>query len=91
MDYDRVEERLLWLEAQGAAVAAEARRLRRRARRVALVDADDLAREVARLGVVAQVRADEVEVWRAYVEPPPAPEPRPVPMPAPLRRWWWLW
>lgn len=89
MDYDRIEERLLWLEAQGLAVAAEARKLRRRARQVALVDEPELVREVARLSIVADVRRDEVDAWRTYTDKKPGA--RPIPMLAPLRRWYWPW
>lgn len=90
MDADQITERLLWLETQGLTIAVEARRLRRRVPRVALVDADELAREVARLGVVARVREDEVAIWCVDPTPTSTP-PRVVPMPAPLRQWWWPW
>lgn len=99
MDLDRTIDRLLWLEAQGLQIARAARRLRQRAPQTALVDEEDLTREIARLSVVTRVRADEVRIWRSLSRPArrgrvveAVPEPaRPVPMPAPLRRWWWPW
>lgn len=99
VDLDRKIDRLLWLEAQGLQIARAARRLRQRAPQTALVDEEDLSREIARLSVVTRVRTDEVRIWRSLSRPSrrgrvveAAPEPaRPVPMPAPLRRWWWPW
>lgn len=99
VDLDRKIDRLLWLEAQGLQIARAARRLRQRAPQTALIDEEDLTREIARLSVVTRVRADEVRIWRSLSRPPrrgriveAVPEAaRPVPMPAPLRRWWWPW
>jgi hypothetical protein len=78
MDPDRARDRLLWLEAEGLTIAAESRRLRRRLRMVRLVDAEDLAREIAELGIVARARQDEVELWRTVVEPGEEPTEAPA-------------
>ena len=86
MDPDRARDRLLWLAAEGALIQRDARRLYHRVGRVRLVDAADLAREIAELAIVAQARRDEVAQWALVVveeEPLPMPE---GPTEAPGRR-----
>ena len=79
LDPDRVIERLLWLEAKAATLAARARGLRRRVARTWIADAD-VARQVAELQLELGSRQDELDCWehlhRTRIRP---------------RRWWWPW
>jgi len=92
MDLDQVTERLLWLEARGLTLSAEARRLRRRAAAAKWIDEGDVVREMARISLELGSREDEARLWERTMRRRRVYQVRAAPVvPAPSAPWWRRW
>jgi hypothetical protein len=67
IDPVKAEDRLLWLEGRGLALAQEARRIRRRLRGRPWIDEAEVLGDVARLQRELVAREDEARIWRRYL------------------------